>query len=91
MQDETRVKRLQMRAWRRGMREMDLLLGPFSDTRLAQLSAQEQALFEEMLETPDQTLYAWVCGQEDPEPRFAGLMKMLAAFHEIADSGPKTR
>ena len=35
--DEIRLKRLRMRSWRRGMKEMDLILGPFSDSQLVDL------------------------------------------------------
>ncbi|NIP76442.1 MAG: succinate dehydrogenase assembly factor 2, partial [Xanthomonadales bacterium] len=34
---ETRLRRLRIRSWRRGTREMDLILGPFADARLADL------------------------------------------------------
>jgi antitoxin CptB len=30
-----RIKRMRMRAWRRGIKEMDLILGPYADERLA--------------------------------------------------------
>ena len=32
-----RLKRLTMRSWRRGMKEMDLILGPYADARLADM------------------------------------------------------
>ena len=32
---ETRLKRMRMRSWRRGTKEMDLVLGPYADARLA--------------------------------------------------------
>ena len=38
---EIRLKRLRIRSWRRGMKEMDLLLGPFSDGPIAALSHAE--------------------------------------------------
>ncbi|MBT8458197.1 MAG: succinate dehydrogenase assembly factor 2, partial [Boseongicola sp.] len=38
---DIRLKRLKIRSWRRGMREMDMLLGPFSDGPLAGLSEDE--------------------------------------------------
>ena len=36
---ETRIKRLRMRSWRRGIKEMDLILGGFADAELAGLDA----------------------------------------------------
>ena len=38
--EETRLKRLRMRSWRRGVKEMDLILGPFSDSELAEWYAE---------------------------------------------------
>jgi len=35
MDDATRLKRLRIRAWRRGIRELDLLLGPYADAQFA--------------------------------------------------------
>ncbi|MCG8444029.1 MAG: succinate dehydrogenase assembly factor 2, partial [Caulobacterales bacterium] len=39
--DESRLRRLSFRAWRRGFKEMDLLLGRFADARLMGLGAAE--------------------------------------------------
>ena len=39
--DETRLNRLKFRAWRRGFREADLILGPFVDRHAAELTAAE--------------------------------------------------
>lgn len=57
---EHRLKRLHMRSWRRGMKEMDLILGHFSDDHLTDLSADDLDLYERMLGENDQDLYLWV-------------------------------
>ena len=57
---EIRLKRLRMRSWRRGMKEMDLILGPFADGPLAQLPAAELDAYEALLAENDQDLYRWV-------------------------------
>lgn len=59
-QRETRLKRLRMRCWRRGTREMDLILGPFADTEIDRLSDAELDDFERMIAQNDQDLYPWV-------------------------------
>ena len=46
---ENRLKRLHMRSWRRGMKEMDLILGHFADDQLANLSPADMDLYERML------------------------------------------
>lgn len=57
---ENRIKRLHMRSWRRGMKEMDLILGHFADDCLAALPVAELDLYERMLAENDQDLYLWV-------------------------------
>ncbi|SEI04781.1 succinate dehydrogenase assembly factor 2 [Paracoccus alkenifer] len=57
---DTRIKRLTMRSWRRGTREMDLILGPFADTQLAALEPVALADYERLLDENDQDLYPWI-------------------------------
>ena len=58
--DEARLKRLKMRSWRRGIKEMDIILGAFADDRLASLSPRDLDLYEALLSENDHDLYAWV-------------------------------
>jgi antitoxin CptB len=83
---ETALKRLRMRSWRRGMKEMDLILGPFADSELARLGGGEMALYGELLSENDQDLYFWIAGAgADAVPsRFEELIGRLRAFHAIA-------
>lgn len=60
--DDARLKKLKFRAWRRGFREADLILGPFADRHVASFSPAELDWFEALLEQPDQDLYAWIVG-----------------------------
>ncbi|HLI11405.1 MAG TPA: succinate dehydrogenase assembly factor 2 [Alphaproteobacteria bacterium] len=61
---DIRRKRLAFRAWHRGLREMDLLLGHFADRHLAGLSADQLDRFEAILAVGDPELFAWVMGHE---------------------------
>lgn len=81
---EIRLKRLSMRAHRRGTREMDLILGAFADARLAALSAGEVDLFEALLGENDHDIYQWITAQATPPGRFGPI---LAAIAEGADAG----
>lgn len=74
---ENRLKRMRMRSWRRGTKEMDLILGPFADARLAAMDEAALDLFDALLEENDQDLYRWVSGQAAPPDRFAGLIGEL--------------
>ena len=81
-----RLKMLSYRAWRRGIRETDLILGPFADAWLDRLNPAQLDLFEALLEQPDQDLYAWVKGEPAPAPFEGELMAMIRAFRP-ADGG----
>jgi antitoxin CptB len=74
-----RLKRLKMRSWRRGTKEMDLILGPFADARIATLSDAELKLYDRMLGENDQDLYRWVTGQGDAPEEIAGMIATVAA------------
>ena len=79
--DEARLKKLKFRAWRRGFREADLILGPFADTHVASFSAEELDAFERLLEAPDQDLYAWIIDRVPTPPEWDGeLMRSIKAF-----------
>ena len=82
--DEARLKRLQMRSWRRGMKEMDLILGPFSDTELTKLSPEDLDLYEVLLNENDQDLYPLVTARisgEHPGPdALVALIDRIAGF-----------
>ena len=61
---EPRRKRMLIRAWRRGTREMDLLLGEYADLHIATMSEADLDDFERLMQAPDVQLYKWVSGSE---------------------------
>ena len=76
-----RRKRLRYRAWHRGTREMDLVLGPFADAHAETADERELGQFEELMEEADTDLLKWVMGQEAPPARIdRGLLERLIAF-----------
>lgn len=79
---EARLKRMKMRSWRRGTKEMDLVLGPFADAHLAVLAPGELDLYEALLAENDQDLMAWILGQAAPPEAFAGMLARIAEFAE---------
>jgi antitoxin CptB len=64
---DARRRRMLFRAWRRGMREMDLVMGRFADANLPAMSEPELDEFERLLDAPDPELLAWITG-EAPVP-----------------------
>lgn len=77
---EARLKRMGMRSWRRGTKEMDLVLGPYADAHLARMDAPALALYDRLLNENDQDLLPWVLGQHPAPAEFAGLIAEIAAF-----------
>ena len=78
-------KRLAWRASRRGIREMDIVVGGFAGARLASMSPQEVISFEAMLDIPDQLLLSWLTGQEDvPQNMQTPLLLEMLAFRPEA-------
>ena len=69
---DDRRKRLLFRCWHRGTREMDLILGRFADTTIANLSDDELSQLEQLIEVPDPDLYAALMGNAALASSFAG-------------------
>ena len=83
--DDVRLKKLRFRAWHRGFREADLILGPFADAHLAQLSADQLDAFEALIEQPDPDLYAWIIGSAPTPEAFNGeVLDLIRSFRFFA-------
>ena len=81
---EARLKKIRMRSWRRGMKEMDLILGPFADTQLAEMRDADLDAYERLLDENDQDLYLWVTGAV---PCPAHLLPMILIIARAAGVG----
>ena len=79
---DARLRRLRMRSWRRGTKEMDLLLGPFADAALAEMVPGALDLYEDLLAEADGDLYAWVAGRAPAPPRYDPLLASIRAAAE---------
>ena len=77
---EARLKRMKMRSWRRGTKEMDLILGPYADARLPELDADTLELYDQLLEENDQDLYPWVSGAQPCPPQYLDLLSEIGQF-----------
>ncbi|MFT6425297.1 MAG: antitoxin CptB [Celeribacter sp.] len=77
---EHRLKRLKIRAWRRGIKEMDLLIGGYADAHLAVMSPQELDDFEMLMSEHDQDLLAWATGQHEVPVELKPTLDLLLAF-----------
>lgn len=84
MDDEARLKRMRMRSWRRGTKEMDLILGPFADSELTALTEAELGVYEALLLENDQDLYPWITarmrGDTAGPAALASMLDRIAGF-----------
>lgn len=77
----SRRKRILFRAWRRGFRELDLIIGPFAEKEIDGLSGLALDQFEQLLDIPDAELYAFLVGRADLGADWpADLLKRLHVF-----------
>lgn len=74
MDRDTRLKRLRFRAWHRGTKEADLMIGGFFDRHGAAWNADELDWFEALLEEQDVDIMAWAIGAQDVPARWRGKM-----------------
>lgn len=79
---DARRRRLLFRSWRRGMKETDLILGPFADAMIDRLSDAELDDYERLMQVPDADLYRWVAFGEAPPREYQGaVFSHLCTFH----------
>ncbi|TAM45021.1 MAG: succinate dehydrogenase assembly factor 2 [Gammaproteobacteria bacterium] len=62
---------------RRGLLELDLMLGGFLRERYVGLSSTEQQAFEKLLALPDTTLAACLQGQENPPQELEDIVRKI--------------
>lgn len=77
---EARLKRMKMRSWRRGTKEMDLVLGPWADAHLAGLSDARLELYDQLLTENDQDLMAWILGNAEAPAHLSAFLTEIADF-----------
>jgi antitoxin CptB len=61
---DPRRRKLLFRAWHRGIKEMDLILGCYADRFIGNMPGSELDEFEAMLETSDRDLVKWFTNEE---------------------------
>jgi antitoxin CptB len=79
--DDAYRNKLRFRAWRRGFREADLILGPFADTHVPTMNHEQLVAFETLLHEQDHDLYAWIIGRLPTPPQFdTEIMRTIKQF-----------
>ena len=74
MNRETRLKRLRFRAWHRGTKEADLMVGGFCDHCADDWNEVEIAWFEAFLEEQDVDIMAWAMKVQPVPAQWQGPM-----------------
>ena len=80
-QDSTtsyRIKRMQIQSWRRGIKEMDLILGNFANANLKNLTETELDLYDEVLLKDDHLLFAWISGAKVAPKEFKEIIEKIS-------------
>ena len=81
MHDPDRINRLKFRAWRRGFREADLILGPFVDKHVLELTPDQLDRLDHLFDQADQDIYEWIIGRTEAPPEFdTDVLAMLRNF-----------
>jgi len=79
-----RIKRLHFRAWHRGTREADYMMGGFFDAKSGAWGDAEVLWFERLLEEDDVDIMAWAIGTQPIPDAFEGpLMDQLKKLDYI--------
>ena len=84
MERDARLKRLRFRAWHRGTREADMMVGGYFDAHHTRWSAAEIEWFEAFIEEQDVDIMAWAIGTAPVPARWAGeMMNQLQTINYI--------
>ena len=70
-------KKLSIRSWRRGTKELDLILGRFSDENITKFEISELDLYEQLLSKDDHLIYSWLFEKEESPKIFKILVEKI--------------
>lgn len=79
---DMRRRRARYRAWHRGTKEMDIIMGRFVDAEIDIMSTEELDQFERLIDVGDPELFSWIVqGVEAEKEHQTPLLARLKAFH----------
>lgn len=76
-----RLARARFRAWHRGTREADLMIGGFFDKHHESWSQAELEWFEALLDEDETDVMAWALGRAEVPEKYAG--PLLTALQKL--------
>ncbi len=78
---DTKRKQLIYNSWHRGVREADLIFGPFASIYVPDFSPLHLNQFEHLLDQPDSHLLDWIYNKEEIPNEFkTDVMQMILSF-----------
>ncbi len=77
MSPQDRIKRLKFRAWHRGTKEADLMIGGYFDQYHSNWGETEIAWFENLMDEEDVDIMAWAIGVTPAPSQYHGEMLRL--------------
>lgn len=84
---DERRRRLKFRCWRRGFRELDLILGHYVDERLDALDENGLDALEALLDEADRDVFDWILERTAaPERHRTPVMAELQGLKHLADT-----
>ncbi len=82
---DVRRRRIRFRAWHRGMRELDIIMGRFADVELPNLDDVELDALERLMDVPDRDVLEWLTGAATlPTHYDTPVFHKIKAFHTYA-------
>ena len=91
MDQDTRLKRTRFRAWHRGTREADFMIGGFFDAHHAGWSEDQLQWFERLLEEQDVDIMGWAIGSIPCPAEWDGEMMQAMRRVDFAVALPGVR
>lgn len=77
-------KKLLFRAWHRGTREADLLMGRFAEAHIPHYNEEQLTLFSALLAESDPDIYDWITGRTAlPDAPFTPLLHDFIRFYDL--------
>jgi antitoxin CptB len=63
---------------RRGLKELDVILGPFMDEHYRELAADDKAVFTRLVDSEDMDLFNWFMRQTRPaDPELERMVELI--------------
>ena len=88
---DARRRRVRFRAWHRGTKEMDLILGSFADAHVATMDEADLDSLEALMQAPEQDAYGWITGARPVPPDFDTPLMARLRRHTVPPRGRRER